>query len=130
MTALFIKILSICLITAVLNSVLKPKSGEYAFLLTVISGVILLSMILNVVVSSVKSFSDKMVSLGVNSEYFKISLKALGIAYISDFFADSCRDMGQTSLASAAELAGKAAIFLLSIPLLNGLIEIASGFIK
>ena len=67
---------------------------------------------------------------GIKTEYFKVALKALGIGYITSFIADACRDSGQTSLAAKAELAGKTAIFLLSVPLIISVLETAIGFIK
>ena len=73
---------------------------------------------------------EKLGDNGVKTEYFKIALKAVGIAYITDFIADASRDAGQTSIASKAELAGKSAIFLLSVPVLMSVLETAIGFIK
>ena len=67
---------------------------------------------------------------GVEAEYFKVALKALGIGYITSFAADSCRDAGQSALASKAELAGKCAVWMLSLPLVVSVLKIAVGFIK
>ena len=59
-----------------------------------------------------------------------VTLKAVGIAYITDFVADACRDAGLASVASKAELVGKSAIFLLSVPLIMSVLDTAIGFIK
>ena len=67
---------------------------------------------------------------GIETEYFKVAIKALGIGYITSFIADACRDSGQSSLAAKAELAGKAAIFVLSLPLLISVLNIAVGLIE
>ncbi|MBP3706722.1 MAG: stage III sporulation protein AD, partial [Clostridia bacterium] len=65
---------------------------------------------------------------GVTSGYFLTALKALGIAYISSFAADTCRDSGQTALAAKAEFAGKCAIFILTVPIILNVLEIALEF--
>ena len=52
-------------------------------------------------------------------------VKALGIAYISEFAADTCRDFGQSALAAKAEFAGKCAIFILCVPPAISVLEAA-----
>ena len=60
------------------------------------------------------------------SDYAAILLKALGIAYISAFTAELCKSAGEGMLASAAVLAGKGELVLLSLPLISRLLEIAA----
>ena len=60
------------------------------------------------------------------SSYAVILLKALGIAYISAFTAELCKSAGEGMLASAAVLAGKGELILLSLPLISRLLEIAA----
>ena len=60
------------------------------------------------------------------SEYAAILLKALGIAYISAFTAELCKSAGEGMLASAAVLAGKGELILLSLPLISRWLEIAA----
>ncbi len=124
------KILAICIIGAALCTVLKSKSGEYAFCVAVATGVCVLIFVLNAVAGPINQISDRLNDYGIKTEYFKIALKAVGLAYITDFIADACRDAGQNSIAAKAELAGKAAIFLLSVPLLISVLDTAIGFVK
>ncbi len=130
MTESIFKILAVCLVGAGICVVLKPKSGEYAFAVMLGVGILVLMFVFNVVSQPIKEISVKLQESGIETEYFKIALKAVGIAYITDFIADSCRDAGQTSIASKAELAGKAAIFILTVPLLISVLNTAIGFIK
>ena len=78
----------------------------------------------------IAAIEQKIESYGIESDYFKVALKALGIGYITTFIADSCRDAGQANLAIKAELAGKCAIFILSVPLMLYVLDTALGFIK
>lgn len=126
----FWKIIAFCLIAAFLCLVLKPKSGEYAFAVSIAAGIIVLTVILKNIASPIKELSQKLSDYGVETDYFKIALKAVGLAYITDFIADACRDAGLASLAAKAELAGKGAIFLLSVPLFISVLETAIGFVK
>ena len=126
----FWKVMGIFIIGAVLTLVLKQKSGEYAFAVVVVTGIIILFFAIKTVAEPISLLFEKLGDNGVKTEYFKIALKAVGIAYITDFIADASRDAGQTSIASKAELAGKSAIFLLSVPVLMSVLETAIGFIK
>ncbi|MPM10144.1 hypothetical protein SDC9_56469 [bioreactor metagenome] len=44
-------------------------------------------------------------------------IKALGIAFIAAVAADTCRDAGESAMASRVELASKVAILTLALPL-------------
>lgn len=60
------------------------------------------------------------------SDYAGILLKALGIAYISAFTAELCKSAGEGMLATAAVLAGKGELILLSLPLISRLLQVAA----
>ena len=124
------KILGICIIGSAVSIILKPKSGEYSFLIALATGVIALIFVVNAVSKPIGEINERLSVSGVKTEYLGIALKAVGIAYITDFVADACRDAGMTSVASKAELVGKTAIFTLSVPLMMSVLETAIGFIK
>lgn len=129
MSELF-KILAVLLVTAVLCIILKQKNGEYALLVAVAAGVVTAIFILSIVAVPIKELKSKIEDYGINTEYFKVAVKALGVGYVTSFIADACRDSGLTSLASKAELAGKTAIFIMSLPLLLSVLQVAVGFVK
>lgn len=119
------KILAICIITAVLAIVLKQQKAEYALMVALAGGTVVILYILKGILSPIEYINTKLLNSGVKTEYFTVALKALGIGYITGFIADICRDSGQVSLASKAELAGKCAIFILSVPLISAVLETA-----
>ena len=124
------KILAICIITAVLAVVLKQQKGEYALAVALAGGTVVIVYILNGILAPIEYIESKLSNSGVKTEYFTVALKALGIGYITGFIADICRDSGQVSLASKAELAGKCAIFILSVPLISAVLDTALGFLS
>lgn len=124
------KILAICLISAVLAIVLKQQKGEYALMVALAGGAVVTLYVLKGVWTPIEYIKARLLSCGVKTEYFAVALKALGIGYVTGFIADACRDSGQASLAAKAELAGKCAIFILSVPLISSVLETALGFLK
>lgn len=123
-----LKILSLCLIAAVLAVIFKQHRQEYAFFISVAASVAILSMLLAKLLPAMEEVKLLISTSGIDSEYFKTALKALFIAYLTEFTANTCRDFGQSSLASKAELAGRASIFIISIPLLSSVLKTALSF--
>lgn len=123
------KILAICIITAVLAVVLKQQKGEYALMVALAGGTVVILYIIKGVLSPIEYINDRLLKSGINTEYFAVALKALGISYVTGFIADICRDSGQASLASKAELAGKCAIFIISVPLIGVVLDTALSFL-
>ena len=62
-------------------------------------------------------------SAGVNRAHIDIVLRVVGVGYLASFAADTCRDAGETALASRVELAGNALILGMASPLIFGLLE-------
>lgn len=124
------KILAILLISAVICLILNRQNREYSLLVSIAAGIITSVLILKHLSASFSVLKGYIEDYGIETEYFKVAIKALGIGYITSFIADACRDSGQSSLAAKAELAGKAAIFVLSLPLLISVLNIAVGLIE
>ncbi len=66
---------------------------------------------------------------GLGSLYVEILFKALGIALLTSVCANICRECGESSAAAGVELAGKLEILLLSLPLINEILEVAQGLL-
>ena len=124
-----LKIIIVCIVAAFLCIVLRSHKPEYSLLTATITVVIILSIIFKNLIEPFNLLSQKIESYGVDIAYFKVALKALGIGWVASFSADICRDAGQTSLASIAETVGRCGIFLLSLPLILKVVDLALGFI-
>ncbi|MBQ4119131.1 MAG: hypothetical protein IJD45_01930 [Clostridia bacterium] len=124
------KILGFIFVAAALCLILKGYKTEYAFALAVCSALAVLTLILKNIAFPLKLIQEKIAESGIDGSYFKVAVKALGIGYITSFVAEACRDAGQNSLALKAELTGKCAIFILSVPLILSILETALGFTK
>lgn len=122
-----LKILAFCLITAVLCLIFKQQRQEYAFFISVAAAVMILSVLISRLLPAIEEIKLLISTSGIDGKYFKTAIKALFIAYLTEFTANTCRDFGQSSLASKAELAGRASIFIISIPLLSSVLKTILG---
>lgn len=63
-------------------------------------------------------------------EYAGILFKALGIAILSQFCADICRECGENAAANGVEWTGKVEILLLCLPLIHEILRLAQAFFE
>lgn len=124
-----IAIAGTAVVAAILAAMLKRYHQEYSVILSIAAGVIILFEIFANISPAIKQIGTLLSSAGISSEYAVILFKALGICFLAQFAADSCRDAGESALASKVELAGKIAIVILSLPLFEGIANTAVGLI-
>ncbi len=129
MSTELIKTIAVIILAAVLIITLRTRLQEYAFLTALAAVAIVLIFLCSGLFGSFLKLKELFEKSGSASGYFTVALKALGIAYISGFAADVCRDFGMGALAQTAETAGKITIFALSIPLSLAILEAALKFI-
>ena len=72
------------------------------------------------IIAGVSDIFEKSGNAGV---YFPVLLKVIGIAYLTDFSAQVCRDAGENGIASKVEMAGKIFIFYAALPVFTSLIK-------
>ncbi len=122
-------ILGVCVVSTAVITLIRQYKSEYAVFISVVAGGVVLLSVMMDIGKGFLEIRNTVLSLGVDTSYFSVALKALGICTITGFIADTCRDSGNTSLAAKAELAGRCAVFILSIPLLISVLETAYRFI-
>lgn len=81
---------------------------------------------LEVIMESLESLQQYVT---MNSAYIGIILKVVGIAYISEFSANLCKDVGYSGIASQIEMFGKLSILVMSMPILTTLLTTIQEFI-
>ena len=130
MTGEIFKIAAILLLASLLAVVLKKQGAEYSFLLTIAVCCAVGLFIFSYLAPNIARLKSLFNKSALPLDFFAVALKALGVAYISVFAADICRDFGQTSLGQMAETAGKCIIFVLCIPLICYVLEAVIKFAK
>ncbi len=125
MSELVIKILAFLLLAAFLGVFLNGYNQTAAMLTVIATASIVLVLLLKTVFPAINTLSSLFSSNINGNGYFTSALKALGIAYVSNFAADVCRDFGQNAIAAKAEFAGRCAMFIITVPMMTGLAETA-----
>jgi stage III sporulation protein AD len=124
-----IAIAGISIIAAILAVMLKRYHQEYSIIISMAAGIIILFQIFANIAPAIAQINTLLSASGLSSEYAVILFKSLGICFLAQFSADSCRDAGESALASKVEFAGKIAIVILSLPLFERIASTAVGLI-
>jgi len=122
-------IAGIAVCAAVIAAMLRRYHQEFAVLLSIAAGIVILLEIFANVTPAMKQIRTLFSAAGLSTDYLVILMKTLGISFLAQFAADSCRDAGENALASKMELAGKISIVVLSLPLFEKIAETAVNLI-
>lgn len=118
------------ILAAVLCMIVRQYRPEMALGLSTACGVLIMAAAVAMLAPSVSAIATLTEAAGLDDGYAQILLKALAVCYITQLSADCCRDAGEGAIASKVELAGKAAIVAVSLPVFASLAELVTELIN
>ncbi len=112
-------------VTAVLLAkLLERYAAEQALLLTLLLGTLLTGTAVLMLTPVMNEIDSLLLQSGLDSDQTASLAKAIGICCVTQLAADVCRDAGQSALCSAVTFAGKTALLLLCLPLIEPLLSL------
>lgn len=118
-----------CIISAILALVLRQHKPEFAMVLSMVCSVVVILYLLEGIGQIKEELTRILATAALPADLLEVVFKGLGICILSELAGQSCRDAGEGAIAVKAELAGKIAITLLSMPLFYKLLNIASNLL-
>lgn len=118
-----VKIVSFALVTLLVVTLVKNDRKDIALLISLVAGIIIFMFMisrLTVIVNFLQSLSNK---ANIDIVYLDTVFKILGIAYLTSFCSEICKDAGESSIASKVEFSGKILILTLAIPILMAVMQ-------
>jgi len=119
-----VQIIALCLLSVVLLVLLRKERPELAVLLSLAAGTMVFLLILTRIVAVIQFITELSLRAGINTVYLAAVLRVIGIAYITEFGAQVCRDANESAIASKVELAGKVLIILVAVPVIRAVLEL------
>lgn len=119
-----LQIAGLGIVAVILAVMIKAHKPELALQLSIITGVIIFMMIagkLSAVINLLGSYTKR---VDIEPVYFQTILKIIGIAYITEFGAEICKDAGESSIASKIELGGRVIIVAMAVPIITSLLDL------
>ncbi|MBR2023397.1 MAG: stage III sporulation protein AD [Clostridia bacterium] len=124
------KIIGVAFVTALSSVLLKATKPELSFAVTVTGIIVILLFMVDSLQSALTAFQAIAQTTGVSNGLLKILLKIVGVGYLTEFGAGILNDFGSSAVADKVVLGGKITIVILSLPILQGLLQLIQGFLQ
>lgn len=119
------------LMLAVLMAIgIKAHSPAMSSIISICLCIAVASMCIARVGQIIDYISSVFGQAGTGSEYLKVLLKLMGIAYICDFASNISKDAGYGAVATEIELLGKLSMLLISMPILMRIIDMVLAMMR
>ncbi len=126
----FLTICGFGVLAVVLCVIVRQMKPDSALGISIAAGIVILAAVLSAVAPSIAVIGELSEKTGINGDLVTILLKALAVCYITTLCADCARDAGESALGSKLELAGRAAIAVISLPVFTDLAEFVIGMLN
>ncbi|QJW47785.1 stage III sporulation protein AD [bacterium BFN5] len=113
-----IQIIGLGFVVTLLILIIKRERPELAVQLSLTLATIIFLLVLSKVNVVLNLFRDLAEKANISQMYLNTILKIIGIAYITEFGAQVCRDAGEGAVASKIEFAGKVLVMVMAIPII------------
>ena len=123
------KVIALGLVGTVFAVLLKKENPQISMLVAAVTGVLIFLMLCAPLGNLIALLRETAERAGVAEGYFGVILKVIGIAYLTQFGAQLCADVGEGAVASKIELAGKVLMMTAAAPVLTSLLEMVMGLV-
>ncbi len=124
------KIAAIGIIAALLIVFLRESKPEIALIVSLAAGALILIFVVDYLVQAFQVFEILMEKSGIDKDLIGAIIKIVGIGYITEFAANICLDSNNKAIADKIQFGGKVLILVISLPLLNAMIDIILSLLQ
>ena len=124
------KIAAIGIIAALLIVFLRESKPEIALIVSLAAGALILIFVVDYLVQAFQVFEILMEKSGIDKDLIGAIIKIVGIGYITEFAANICLDSNNKAIADKIQFGGKVLILVISVPLLNAMIDIILSLLQ
>lgn len=113
-----IRIVGLGFVATLLILIIKQQKPELAVQIGLALATIIFLSVLGKIQLVLTVFQDLADKANISQLYLNTILKIIGIAYITEFGSQVCRDAGEGAVAGKIEFAGKIMIMIMAIPII------------
>lgn len=118
-----VQIVGLGFVVTLLILIIRSQRPEIAVQLSITLATIIFLLVLTKINVVLNLFRDLAEKASVSQLYLNTILKIIGIAYITEFGAQVCRDAGEGAVAGKIEFAGKVLVMVMAIPIIALVLE-------
>lgn len=123
------KVIVIAIIGTILVQLFRRENPQIGLMIALATGILIFLFLIPPFQDVLRLLEITAEKAGVTEAYLGIVMKVIGIAYLAQFGAQICADVGENAIAAKVELAGKVLIMSISIPVLSSLLELVMGLV-
>ncbi|OQB25207.1 MAG: Stage III sporulation protein AC/AD protein family protein [Firmicutes bacterium ADurb.Bin182] len=123
------KTIALAIIATVFCVLIKSYKPEMALQISIAAGILIILSAIEQITGISKAISKMAEEYGINITYITVILKAIGIAYLTQFAAQICKDAGETAIAGKVELIGRVLILAMALPLVTVLLKMIQSIV-
>ncbi len=129
-TELLVGSVGLLLCAAMLTTVLRAQRPELAVCLSLAAGALVVILILGQLAPLAAAVRRMLQRGDFSADWLEVVLKAAGVCLVTQLAADTCKDAGETALASKAELVGRILLLLMTVPLFEQILTLVTGVLN
>lgn len=112
------------LVATVMAVLVKQTRPELGIAVSVTAGILIFGFVLSEIQSLISWWEELGTRYGSIGDYLFPLIKVLGVAYLTQFASQACRDAGEGAIAIKLELAGKIVILGVCVPVMQMVLEL------
>ncbi len=117
-------IIGIGIVGALLAVTVKSYRPELALCISVATGILIFLASCEGLQDVISQMHQMCETSGVDASFFKVAMKVIAIAYITEFAAETAKDSGENAIAKKLEFAGKTAVLVIMMPVIRNLTQV------
>ncbi len=118
-------VVAVCIVV-----LLRQYRPEYALMISLVCSVLIFAAALSVLLPALDEIENMMEEANIDLSYVSILFKSLGLCLITQIASDSCRDAGETAIASRIEFSGRLSLVVVALPMFREVAGIALRFLS
>lgn len=126
----WLRLIGFCLLAASMVLVLRQMQPQTAGLLSIAFGVLLVMMVLPGIQTYIESIREFLSGLNLDTQYYRILLKAMGIVLVTQLAVQFCQEMDAPTIARRAEFCGQIALMGVALPVFMTLTRMAVDILR
>ena len=124
---MIIRIIALCLATAMICSAIRLQRPEMATVISLAAGLVVLALLVSEFLRSADWIDGIRALMQADEDIYGAVLKAAGIAVLAELGAQLCVDAGEKALAGRISLASRVAMLSLCGPMISEMANLLRG---
>lgn len=125
-----VKILAVGVVTVFASMIVKQTKPEIAVLINIAGGILLVILVVDLLGQVFNNFYGIFQTTGIDNDLLLPILKIIGVGYLCEFGANICQDAGSSSIADKVLFCGKIVILLISMPIIQSVVDVVLSFVN